>query len=222
MINESAEEKVTAIYVMPTLDALLGYQDGRVVYVRDKGGFPQTTPNNLCNRDFEHGPVNFIDYVLDEELVVIGFTNGVVHIMKVHAQHFSNMFLRGFYCCNKENNEVLATGCYAVVNKPAVSQMEVWCGCSNSHLETWNFHLPDIPKWRQALVKKTSSQLSLRHTKFTACSSVVYRMSVMPDYSSVFALIGNATNYGIVAICQVDAANKTPLRYWQCEMGNGK
>ena len=221
MINQCADQKVTAIYATPDQDAVLGYQDGRVVYVKSKGGFPQITPSGLCNRELNHGAVNFIHFLKEEELIVTGFTNGVVHLMKVQTQHFSEWFLKGFYCCTQESPDIVAVGCYAVLNNPSDSEIQIWFGCSHSHIETWTFPV-DTRRWRIALLKKMSKVISLRHPSFTPHSSHVCNMSVTPDQSSVFALIGDSNKYGVIAICQVDAVNKTPLRHWQCDIGRSK
>ncbi len=212
---------MTAIHVTANLDAVLGYKDGRVVYIRRGGSYPQAISNNLCNEEFEHGEVNFIEYIEKEELIVTGFANGAAHMMKVQARHFGDMFLRGFYCCKKESTDLTATGSYAVIYKPDINQLEVWCGCNNNQVERWEFPLRVEQKWRQSLIDKTSGRISLRNTSCTTPSSIVCAMSVTPDYKTVFALIGDAITQSVVAICQLDADSGKPLRHWQCDMEKG-
>ena len=165
--------------------------------------------------------MNFIQYIEKEELIVTGFENGAAHVMKVQARYFSEMFLRGFYCCKKETFDLTATGSYAVLYKPMDNQLEVWCGCNKNQIEVWNFPLYENLKWRQSLVNKTNERICLSNSQFTPHSSIVCSLSVTPDRSTVFALIGDATKKSVLAICQIDAATGKPLRFWRCDMERG-
>ena len=220
MIHQSAQEVVTAICTTPTLDCMLGYHDGKVVCVKANGGFPQTTSGLQCNKEFGHGKVNFIEYVKEEDLVVTGFTSGIAHVMKIQAETYSQMFLKGFYCCKKENAHLESSGSFVVVNTP--DRLDIWCGCDNSQIETWSFKLQEIRNWRQNLVNRTTGRISLRNPSYTPHSSMVVNMSVAPGCSSVFALIGDKATHSAIAICEVSISDQKPLRHWQCQIEQGE
>lgn len=211
---------MTAIDVTPSLDVILGYSSGRVIFIKANGGYPQTTPSNVCGINIRHGKLNFIKYVHEEDMIVAGYDNGVVHILKVQAHRLTAQFLRGCYC-SKKNSDLTAIGSFIVINKTAEKQLEIWCGCSDSRIETRNFALADIPIWKQSLVTSTYSEISLRHPNYTPLSAAVSHLIVTPDKESVFTLIEGTTKYGIVAICQINAATKAVLRHWQCDFGKG-
>ena len=153
-----------------------------------------------------HGRIMYIKFVETENLLVIGFECGLIHIIKLSMNDFgSGEFIRGVYCDRVKPKHV---NCYVACD----TGLEIWTGCDSSVIEVWDFP-GDKTRWHSKKPRKTDS-ISLQHPAYTFGSSAVTKMAVAPDGESIFAFVTDRSRNA--AICRINREDHRKLQFWQC------
>jgi hypothetical protein len=217
-VLQQFHEEISCLCVVSLKEMYVGMSNGSLWIF--KGNEP---PHQITHGDHQ---INFIKYLDQDNLFVIGDAAGLVHIIdgKLHDLLCISQNFTGFYSKKLAAQHVKNILAYQVIRTEET--LELWCGGTDAHLEVWSYPMTPPIEWSLGKVEHTlctTATIPLRHTKLISPMSYISKMCFCSSLSSVFLLLGQFGSKMFnpsSCICQVK--DKIPVRYWECMVNNGK
>ena len=194
--------EITSLHIVTTKHIYVGLIDGSLhVFSGNEPPYSILKPN-----EHSSGEINHIQYIKEENLLVVCSTNGRIFITNPPASFYSEMTHVHVFA-----HKVMRSGDY----------LEIWRGMTEAKLEVWSYSMDHNNRWLSGgPIEHSVSCIDLQHMTYTGPSSCVSRISdPCSELSSVFVVIYGA---GRSCICQIDINEKTRLKYWQCIVNDSK